>query len=122
MSYKTTGKDFTEFKAECQRWVDYFGLKDWEICYDKEDSEDNRASCLSDYPGKIAVLSLSNEWPSPPQKNEIKQVAFHEVSELLIAPLRAMAVARYVTEDEILVANHYIIRVLENTTFKEKTK
>jgi hypothetical protein len=122
MRYKLTKKDFTEFQTECERWVDYFGMKDWEVCFDREDEECARASCLADYTGKIAMICLTNEWHNPPQKNEIKKVAFHEVVELLLAPLRAVAVARFATEDEIEVADHYIVRVLENTIFKEKIR
>ena len=120
--YKTTEKDFTMFQKECGKWIDYFGLKDWEIKFTHEELGGNRASCWSDYPGKLSTIDLNREWESNPQKNEIKFVAFHEVAELLIAPLRTMAYARYVTEDEVSVANHYIIRTLENSIFKEKTK
>ena len=120
MPYKTTKKDFEEFTAEAQKWSNYFGMSDWEIIYLHDDQQgvgDNRASCYVDYNGKIASIYLACEWNIPPYKGVIKKVAFHEIVEVLISPLRVMAQSRYVTSDEIDVANHYIVRILENCVF-----
>jgi len=119
MSYKTTKKDFESFRSECEAWVEYFGLKDWEITYSQEDSNDSRASCGANYTGKIATIALTNEWDYKPEILEIRRVAFHEVGELLTAPLCIIAESRYVTQDQVAIANHYIIRVLENTLFND---
>ena len=119
--YKTTKKDFEEFEAECRKWIDFFGMKDWDFFFYHEDpvwTKDCRAACSTDYCGKLASLFLSPEWSARPIKNEVKKVAFHEVCETLTSQLVALAESRFVCQDEINVANHYIIRVLENTIFE----
>jgi len=122
MTYKTTKKDFKEFKAECERWVDYFGLKDWEIVYRSESDDECRGSCASDNTSRIAVIGLGKTFGDTPEKNEIKRVAFHEVCELLLSPLRLYGEERFTTESAMASSRHNIIRTLENTIFKEKTK
>ena len=123
MSYKTTKTDFDTFKKECEKWIAYFGLMDWEIHIERADLVEMRAGCLSDYSGKQCFLMLANEWDDgEPRKGEIKFVAFHEVAELLISPLHAMALSRFANNDEIDFHRHSLIRVLENTIFKEHTK
>ena len=42
MTYKTTKKDFAEFKKECCKWIEYFGISDYEIHYYHEDAEGNQ--------------------------------------------------------------------------------
>ena len=122
MSYKTTKKDFKEFKAECEKWVGYFGIKDWEITYRSDNDGDCRGSCASDYASRIAIIALGREFSDIPERLEIKKVAFHEVCELLLSPLRLQGEDRFVTKNEMESSRHRIIRVLENTLFKEKTK
>ena len=93
---------------------------DWDVSYSHEYEEDCRAFCSADYTGKLATICLSTKWDYKPDKAEIRRIAFHEVCELLLACLRCLAHARFVTVDEITTANHYVIRVLENTLFDEK--
>jgi len=121
MGYKTTKKDFEAFKLECWKWVSYFGLLDWEFNFYHEfrnGDETVRGSCYASYTGRIATLYFSPKWDYKPEDSEIKKVAFHEVCEVLTAPLCVMAESRYVTPDEIEAANHYLIRTLENTIFE----
>ena len=119
--YKTTKADFTDFKDECDRWIAYFGLLDWEVCYTHDgDSDDARATCYPDYEGRIAILTLGTKWTMKPENNEVKMIAFHEVCELLLSPLSLAADSRYTTKDTIIAAIHSIIRRLENTMFKDE--
>ena len=120
MSYKTTKKDFEVFKAECRKWVGYFGLLDWEICFTHETEMECRAACYPDYQGRIAIITLNTNWTMAPEDNEFELIAFHEACELLIAPLSLVALERHVTKDEITSATHGIIRTLENTVFGGK--
>ena len=118
--YKTTKADFSEFKAECDRWISHFGLLDWEVCYTHDgDSDDTRATCYPDYEARIVILTLGTEWTMKPEKHEVKMIAFHEVCELLLSPLSLAADNRYTTKGTIIAAIHSIIRRLENTVFKD---
>ena len=122
--YKTTKKDFEIFKAECRKWVGYFGLLDWEFsfCHRFSGNDDTvRGSCYASHAGRVATLYFAPKWDYKPDESEIRRVAFHEVCEVLTAPLCVMAESRYVMPDEVEAANHYIIRVLENTIFEGKS-
>ena len=123
MTYKTTKKDFEEFEAECRKWIEFFGMKDWDFFFYHEFpdwTDECRAACSANYTGKLASLFLSPKWNNRPRKNEVKKVAFHEVCETLTSQLVSLAQSRYVVQDEIDVANHTVIRILENTVFEGK--
>ena len=122
MSYKTTKKDFKEFKAECEKWIDYFSLNDWDIYYRIDSDNDCRGACTADSISGIAIIGFGREFVGEPEKFEIKGVAFHEVCELLLSPMRILGENRYVTEEEMETERHRVIHILQNTIFKEKTK
>ena len=112
---KTSKKDFERFKKEFLRWVDIFGLKDWEINFDRRFIEKGFAECATSLTGRIATITLTTEL-----KNEVDIKCFnpedsgkHEAIELLLAPLEINARYRYVSSDEIEEATHTIVRILE---------
>ncbi len=95
---KTTKKDFKLFKRECRKWINFFGLKQWEVLYFHEPCEnDSRAKYYTN----------------------ISSIAFHEVVEgMLFANITFMLTARGYSKSEIDEVIHPIIRTLENTVFK----
>ena len=123
MSYKTTKKDFEVFKAECEKWIEYFGMNDWDFCFvhkAPENLPNCRAACRADYCGKLVSLFLSHKWDDKPEPNELEKCAFHEVCEVLLSQMQALATSRWVTEDEVEVARHTVIAILGNTLFEGK--
>ncbi len=122
MSQKTSKKDFVLFKVECEKWIDIFGIKSFEIFYDHSDYlRDNKASCTSYSVNRWATLRLNSTWDNYWKLTEenIKRCAFHEVIELLLAPLVNCAESRYVSENEIDEQAHTVIRTLENVLWKK---
>lgn len=118
---KTTKKDFEIFRAECEKWIEEFGIKSFEILYDHSDYlKNNKASCTSNSVNRWATLRLNITWDNYWKLTEenIKRCAFHEVGELLLAPLINCAESRYISENEIEEQKHAIIRTLENVVFK----
>ena len=119
---RTTKEHFKTFCWECEKWIDIFGLRDWEIIFTHEkEVPDARASCYRDLTGRIATINLGTDWSNSPNAfndEGMRKVAFHEACELLIAPLYINACARHVTEEEIKEASHTIIRILENVLWK----
>ena len=117
MSYKTTKKDFADFKKECEKWIAYFGLIDWQVHFDHEERNDCRAAIYYDCSGKVCTITLNTIWThSAP--GGMKKLAFHEVCELLLGPLSEHAGAVYnhgIVQEQV----HTVIRRLENTIFKE---
>ncbi len=118
--YKTTKQDFAKFARCVRKWGAVFGLKDWEISICHEQWTDNTyANNSTNYTARAASVNLSREWPAKPRKGEIERSAFHEVYEILLAPLRACAGARFVTADEIDEATHYVVRTMESIMLKD---
>ena len=115
---KTTRKDFQLFQDECQRWIDYFGLKDIRVTYQHGGTNnDNNAEWLLDGEGRVALIKLGDTIDN---KSHIQQSAFHEVTEgLLLGQVWALLENRYVTRTELDTAVHSVVRTLENTVFKD---
>ena len=119
MAYKTTKKDFAEFKKEAEYWQKYFGLINWDFFYDHNKNDGSRASIFANVQGRNVTFLLATEWNYPAEKNEVKRCAFHEVCELMLLGLGALAEHGY-SRVVVDTRTHDIIRRLENTIFKEK--
>jgi hypothetical protein len=109
---KTSKKDFEQFKKEFMRWVEIFGLKDWEIFFKLEPVEGGFAQCSSSLTGRITRISLSPEYEAGERFDPVKS-GKHEAIELLLAPLYNNAICRFVSEEELKEASHTIVRILE---------
>ena len=124
MNHKTNKKHFDLFKKECDKWLNFFSMKQWRIFYEHKDYEHvNGYGCYSvEHEGKIATIGLCINWGDTEPKNQyIKRTAFHEVCELLLSPLNWLAKSRFgVLEEDLNERRHEIIRVLENKIFMEK--
>lgn len=119
-AYKTSEEDFEEFEHLVRKYIDFFGLKDWELGFTHEPC-DYMATCGYNE-GKRAVFNLGHEWPYDVTPDEIRRTAFHEVCELLMAELWLMG-KRYDLSDRtktdlLDVEVHRIIRRLENCVLK----
>jgi len=113
---KTTKKDFEIFKKEFLKWFNVFGLKDWKIYFFHDQiDETSYANITYNVAGRVATVRFNLEHNG--RYNNIKETAFHEVCELLLGKLVAVAEYRYVTENEITEATHDIIRRLEKVIF-----
>lgn len=116
---KTSPDDFELFKSECQKWIEYFGMKGWSIYFEANAANGNMAETrIGPLTDRCAVFCFQGS--TDPNFHDPKRSAFHEVCELLLFRLHDLAEARYVEEPDIHEAVHEIIRVLENTIYKEK--
>jgi len=118
MSYKTTKKDFAEFKKECEKWIEYFHLNNYEHFFAHEDAKGRRARCWYDLVGRVTTIILGTKWEEVPEKHEIRRAAFHEACELLLSGLVILAENMF-DKNHVAKQTHEIIRRLENTIFKE---
>jgi len=117
--YKTTPEHFEIFKKEALRWIDIFGLKNWEVFFDHEKREKARADVGLKFIDKQASICLSTIWKDlKPDVYYLKRSAFHEDCEILLARMDMMA-RNGARPDEIDEARHEVIKVLENILWRE---
>ena len=111
MSNKTTKTHFELFKKEVAKWVFIYGMKDWEVIVrHKALIKNSRGACHSNFVDRVTVVGLNPDWGETEVTNDnIRKTAFHEVTEILTSQLVALCEARFVTQDEISTANHYLI-------------
>ena len=124
-SHKTTEQHFNTFKKECLKWIEVFGLKNWEINIFHTDHESFIAwSSFGKFAGKIVDIHLNKiwRWQKPPDNYEIRKCAFHEVCEILLRPVAYLGECRYLSDSEMSPAIHDIIHILENALWGKNNK
>lgn len=116
------------FKNEILRFVKYFGLLDYEIFFNEQDNENNFATSYFWYydsengDAQNVEIKYSKSWINKKlTKKEISKIAFHETMEILLFRLYSLARSRdiVVTNKQVDIENHRIIRILENTIFEK---
>ena len=116
---KTTKAHFAIFKSECEKWIEIFGLKGWQLFFAHERLGGflNAATSWS-LAGRHATFYLFPEMEDLKATNEnCRLLAFHEVCELFIGPLSTNAGARFIREHEIRESTHAIIATLQNVLY-----
>lgn len=113
---KTTKEDFTVFQECCVAWTEKLGVKNWSIHYEHGDADESYARTLWKLSDRIATVIFGKEWDAlrPKTPDQIDRLALHEVLHLVMAPLVAEADDRFSTQSAIDIAEHAIIRQLEN--------
>lgn len=122
---KSSEQKIKFFEKEVLRFINIFGLNDWEIYIEEEDDDaDIKGLLICDdmSSNRIATIRYSIYWINGQDltDEEITKTAFHEVMELLLTKLRG-----YSNNKEILISErevdeeiHRIIRTMENTILK----
>lgn len=122
--FETTNEHFTLFKDEAQYWIAKFGLFDWDIEFKHEPNEElsmlawcayDNDSCINRY----CQIGLNQTWAMEVEDHVVKQVAFHEVLEVLLLRIGYIAKLRDFNEADLIEEIHVIIRRFENTVFKD---
>lgn len=115
---KVTKRQFEIFEREIKKWINLFGLNDWEIYIEQDDlEEDVEATCQWDKDNRLCYMKFAKAWDNDSVKltpKEIRATAFHEVLHLLFADIHDMAHGRYVVASDIDAAIHAIIKNLQN--------
>ena len=118
---KTTKKDFELFKRECEKWIEFFGLKEYRIEFFHEDIGQTRGQ-TDDYDHlMVCDIKFPKELHSETDNGKIKMAAFHEVCEVMLIRVRRMA-DEYYAFDRVNREIHTIIRKLENSIYKALAK
>lgn len=123
MGHKTTPKNFELFKKHVFQWLDHFGLKDWEIIISHEipdECKESLGACATNLESRFCNIYLNSEWDRKITDELIKNIAFHEVCELLLAEFDAIARTRSVSTIQLDSARHGVIARLYNSIAGEK--
>lgn len=103
---KTTKTHFKIFKTECERLRKLWHLDDWMVFYAHTAIPDAEAMCALTPSSRQATLSLSTLWwNEPPTPEAMRYTARHEMTHLLLGLLVAVSQERYVSEQDIELAN-----------------
>jgi len=116
-SYKLEERHFDYFVDCGKAYVRFYGLIDWEVhWFFREGTPDSPKACMevSDFENRLASISLFDEFDSRPDESYLNRVVFHEVQELFICNLHALAISRDWDPLEYDKETHRIIRVMEN--------
>ena len=119
---KVNSEHFKFFKERTEKWIDLFGLTDWEYrIVQAKDEDDYMAWVRYSVEIRKATICLAEEWPDDHEVtlNQLDQSALHEVCELLLADIRYLATERYsTTEAQIHQEVHRIIARIINLVQK----
>ena len=108
---KTTRADFARFKKTFRTWQDRFGLNEWEMRFANEETPGNNAELVSNWCSMKATATLAQEHDEG-ECESIDESAFHEATELLLAPLYIMARDRSWDEQLWEAESHRVIHRL----------
>ena len=120
----TTEEDFQFFKSEALRFMELFGIKDWEVFFTHENEyPDDRAWVLFKANAHIARISLNKDWSRQDLIDQIKpellsRAAFHEVCHLFFSRIETLAESRYLQAEDIYSEIHRLIVSLEEILWK----
>lgn len=116
---KTTKKHFEIFKAECEKWIEIFGLKGWEINFFHKELKGYQNAAteyhITDRYADIYLFPKLKRYKADDDK--IRLLAFHEVCEIFMGPMNVNAKERFVARSEINEALHAIIITLQNVLY-----
>ena len=112
---KLSMKHFDLFQEECEKYLELLGLKSWKIYYKFEKLDDSFARAEWKYAGRVATLTLANDFPKPFKtiEGQIKESALHECLEILLAPVSSLAEDRSFVRIDFDKEIHAVIRTLE---------
>lgn len=123
-SGRLTEEDYEKFCVFSKAWKDFFGLNNWniQIHFDDTENEDNYlAYTIFVADNHRADIYLMGEWRNGEEvtDEELNNVAFHEMCEVLFARVRYLAEKRHIREGEVDSEIHGIIRILEATILRK---
>lgn len=111
----TTTAHFEIFKAECNKWIGIFGLKDWTVNIEHVDLEEDMARfSTGELSDRRVGIGLNTNWQIPVTTYELKKCALHEICHFLLCRIDALAKHRESDDHSITEENHAIVHRLMN--------
>ena len=122
-SGRLTAEDYRIFCEFSKIWKEFFGLNNWDIHVHFDDTENENnylASTTFVADNRRADIYLMREWEGEVTDEDLNDVAFHEICEVLFARVRYLAEKRHIREGEVDSEIHGIIRILEATILRKQ--
>ena len=112
---KLSQKHYQLFRAECEKNLEFLGLKGWKVYYQFKPLKDSFGRAEWNYAGSVATITLANDFPQPYDnlEQQIKETALHECLEIFLSPLTNLAISRDFITEHFDKEVHSIIRTLE---------
>jgi hypothetical protein len=124
---KTRETNINLFKKYVNKYINFFGMFDWEINFAICHEKNADASCAyyrldeaGEGCGQTVTFRYSLDWiDSNVEEDEIERTAFHEVLELLLSKLRDFSSYKdvHISDREVDNEIHRVIRIFENKVF-----
>lgn len=122
-SNKITDKQFAFFKKSCSKYIELYGLMDWEIYLSKRKLENKNAETTFGVDARKADISFCDEWKDEYVRlsdDVIERVAHHEVLHIVLASLSIMVnEEKFISNDERNSTEHGIIMRLLNAYYEK---
>jgi hypothetical protein len=113
----TTSRDFDEFKKECTRLIEVFGLVNYCVQYNHDLHLTSAWACIEiDVPSHQAVVTLGKN-AVVGDLTHLKKCALHEIIHLVNAKFHHIAECRYCTESEVEEEYEVLSVLMENVLF-----
>ena len=122
-SCQLTEQDYEKFCIFSKAWKEFFGLNNWniQIHFDDTENEDNYLAYTTFVADNHrADIYLVSEWREEVTDEELNDIAFHEICEVLLARVRYLAEKRHIREGEVESEIHGVIRILEATILRKQ--
>ena len=122
---KTSKQDFECFRSEVGKWIEIFGLKDWDVSVLHRlcDEDDYTAwVTFGSFGTQIANIHLNKKCDSVVTRDEIRRAAFHEVCHVLLYKLCYYVENRFGVQKSLFEQEtHSLITTLENVLWETVT-
>jgi hypothetical protein len=99
---KVTKKDYAEFKRAFLRYVEVFGLRDWNVYFYQIPDLPHFADVMLNTEGRVCDVSLCGEYPASMQRDNLwDETALHEIIHVVLADFSRAAGKRDSTEEQL---------------------
>ena len=118
--YELTEEQFVKFCEYANHHMVTLGMTDWRLFFDTTTEGDFFAHFDCSAMDRTAKITLNLIWPEQPTPERLSRVAYHEVLEILLTPLKFVSDMMLPDEQRkwmYATETHVIIRRLEYAKF-----
>lgn len=119
--YRLTEEDYLYFCMCVDKWIEVYGLHEWEVTTAFEELEDVIGKNSSDSCAMQSTITLSSVWSQTYGSADLDDTAHHEVLELLLMPMR-ITMGRIITDQGADRLVHTVIQHLMNAYKRGKIR